>query len=144
MKALSTFSALVALAISTSCSAQGFGSTRITYNVLYDNPGLSSSFLACSQWAAENNYTTLSDVPNFPYVGAANVVSATNTGNCGDCYSIFDERTGNLIDVTVVDATGTGFVISLQAMNDLTDGNSIFLDVVTAIVDQVPNDQCQA
>lgn len=142
MKAISTFSALVILAISTVCSAQGVGLTKVTYNQFYDNGGQSLSALACSQWAAKNNYKTLSDVPNFPYVGGAYVVSGTSTGNCGDCYSIFDEQTGNLIDVTVVDAATTGFVISLEALNNVTDGNAIFLGSIQANVGQVPNGQC--
>ena len=97
------------------------------------------STLACSSWAAKNNYKTLKDVPNFPYVGGAYVAPA----NCGDCYSIFDEQTGKLIDVTVVDAAGTGFVISLAALNNVTNGNAVNLGSIQADVGSVPNSRCQ-
>lgn len=146
MIASSVVSAVSIFAVLAISSVQGttipLPLTKVTWNNIYDNGGQSLSSLACSQWASKNNFKTLSDVPGFPFVGGADVVNGTNTAQCGDCYTINDLQTGEAVSVTVVDAAGAGFVVSLEALNNVTNGEAMELGSIAADVQQAPNGKC--
>ena len=107
---------------------------RVTWNNFYDNGAQSALTLACAEWAAQHNIQTLSEVPRFPFVGGAFFVNGTNTGQCGEFNVLLDTQTGVGIEVTIVDAAAIGYVISLEAMNTLTDGQAQQLGSVEVIV----------
>ena len=112
--------------------------TFVTYNEFYDNANQSTAIIACADWAAANNFTTLADVPAFPFIGGASAVSG-NTSACGTCFSILDEQTGITIEVTAVDAATNGFVVSLEALNAATENNAQNLGSIQASVTVAPS-----
>ena len=132
MKASTVFSALFVLAVSAVCNAQG--QERVTWSGAYGDPTLPLSGLACSQWAAENGYETLADVPGYPAVGGIVAVNGTNTANCGQCYLVLNEQEPYSTIFVAVDAAGAGIVTSLAAMNTLTNGQAEELGSITAFV----------
>ena len=144
MKAI--FSALSLLAALSVSNAQSTGKETITYNPIYDNGSTSLSTLACAQWAKDNNFKTLSDVPGYPFVGGSSAAANGNTANCGECFSITDPQTDETIFFTVVDAAGTGVVLSFAAFNNVTDGQGAQLGSFQGIIDgvEVTPGKCQA
>ena len=102
--------------------AKSIPTENVTYSNIYDNGAQSLSSLACAQWAKEKHYKTLSDVPGFPYVAGAPAVAYGHTKGCGEYYSIKNQHTHKIIRVTVVDASGSDFVLSSAAFNNVTDG----------------------
>lgn len=146
MKVASAFSAVSFLAALAVSNAQSTGTETVTYNPIYDNGSLNLSTTACAQWAKDNNFKTLSDVPNFPYIGASSIVANGNVANCGQCSSITDPETDETIFVTVVDAAGTGYVLSFAALNNVTDGQGANLGSFQGIIDGVfvSSESCSA
>ena len=112
--------------------------TTVTWSSFYDNANQSTAIIACAEWAAGNNFTTLGDVPAFPNIGGASIASG-NTSACGTCLSILDEQTGITIEVTVVDAATTGVVVSLEALNVATENNAQNLGSIQASVTVAPS-----
>lgn len=53
-------------------------------------------------------------------------------------------RTKKLLLLLVVDAVGVGFVVSLEALNNVTNGEAMELGSIAAFVDQMPNGECSA
>ena len=117
--------------------------TSVSYYLLYDDANQPISTLACADWAAASNYTILSDVPAFPFVRGASIVRG-NKAACGDCFSILDEQTGITVNVTVVDLAASGFTISLEAFNVVTDGTGGDLGLIssTLITEALSPDAC--
>ena len=133
MKFASVLSALSLLTLSSASVSL----TRVTWNGIYDNPNQTFTVIACAEWAAANNYTTFKDVPSFPYIGGAYVVSGYNSPGCGTRYSILDQQTNVTVEVTVVDAALQGFVVSLEALNKLTNDNAQDLGSIQAVVTKI-------
>ena len=109
--------------------------TTVTWSNFYDNADQSTSIIACADWAAAHNFTTLGDVPSFPRIGGAFTVSG-NTSACGACITILDEQTKRTIWVTVVDAATDGVVLSLEALNNATENNAQNLGSIQGLVTQ--------
>ncbi|THH20058.1 hypothetical protein EW146_g1237 [Bondarzewia mesenterica] len=119
-------------------------SVSIRYDEVYDNANESLTNVACSNGAnglITEGFTTLGSIPSFPLVGAAQAVAGWNSPNCGSCWQI-SASNGNSISATAVDHAGDGFVLSLQAMNDLTNGQAVELGVIQAEAVQVDASNC--
>ncbi|KAI6046692.1 immunomodulatory protein [Pisolithus marmoratus] len=115
----------------------------VSYDPVYDDPSESLNYVACSDGSngLENKgYTTLGQLPNFPYVGGAYTVTGWNSPACGTCYNLtYNDKT---ISVLAVDSTLEGFNIAQQAMDYLTDGQSTQLGRVNAQSTPVDSSYC--
>ncbi|KAJ3042212.1 hypothetical protein HDV00_007922 [Rhizophlyctis rosea] len=124
-------------------TAAATNKTKVYYDNIYDDGSTSTKLVACSD--GKNGlytagYKTLGDLPNFPYVGASFRVAGWNSPNCGKCYQLNWKE--NSIYVTAVDSTRSGFVLSQEAMDELTDGQAVDLGEVTATWKAVGGSKC--
>jgi len=85
-------------------------------------------------------YNTFGDLPDFPFIGGAAVVTGWNSTECGTCWQLAYK--GNTVTVLAVDYTAAGFNIAEEALNDLTNGQAVQLGRVTATAKQVPASHC--
>lgn len=105
-------------------------------------------------------WQTQKDVKKFPYIGGVEAVGGWNSPNvsavshhrasnryrvlttvqCGTCWSA--TYNGRTINILAVDHSAAGLNIALDAMNDLTNGQAVFLGRVDATVAQVPISNC--
>lgn len=68
-------------------------------------------------------YTTLNSLPVYPYVGGFSAVTGWNSPECGSCWSVgYKDKT---IYVMAIDTSGSGFNLSKEAMQKLTNGEGI-------------------
>lgn len=103
------------------------------YDTTYDNASLSIDSVACSDGPnglGTKGDSTLGAVPGFPFIGGSPTVSGWDSPNCGACYAITYGST--TIYVTAVDVATSSFVLSLEALNKLTDNQAVALGHVTA------------
>ncbi|CCM04506.1 uncharacterized protein FIBRA_06687 [Fibroporia radiculosa] len=117
-----------------------FGQTTVSvsYDTVYDNSSQSLNTVACSDGPnglERYGYSTIGQLPDFPYVGGAYVVTGWGSAECGTCWQLVYD--GNTINVLAIDYTATGFNIALEAMNALTDNQATFLGRVDAVATQV-------
>ncbi|KIY50658.1 epl1 protein, partial [Fistulina hepatica ATCC 64428] len=132
------FSALLAAAASATA-------VSLSYDETYDDASLSLTSVACSDGTnglITKGYTTLGSLPDFPYVGGADVVAGWNSPNCGTCWTLSWDVTGNSIDLLVVDAASSGFNIALEAMNSLTNNQAVDLGRIDVTATQVDASNC--
>ena len=96
---------------------------RATYDTTYDNKNGSLNSVACSNGAngLAGRFATFGDIPSFPFIGGAFDV-VWNSPNCGACWSLTNTATGVSIDITAVDAAGSGFNIAQEAFVVLNGG----------------------
>ncbi|KAL7269618.1 hypothetical protein RUND412_007707 [Rhizina undulata] len=121
MQFLGFITALAATAFSTVNAAN----TTLSYNSVYNNASESTLLTACSNGVNglyTKGYETLGDIPSFPYVGAAFTIEDWNSTSCGTCYQI--TYNGISINMTAVDVSMAGFVLSKTALDLLTDGEA--------------------
>src|SRR5690349_13601854 len=99
---------------------------------------MSLNNIACSdgQYGLERfGYHTLGDVPNFPYLGGAQVVFGYGSESCGTCWQL--SYHGNSIKVIALDHADSGFNVALGALNALTNNQAQFLGSVQATATQL-------
>ncbi|KAH9886031.1 Asp f 13-like protein [Cubamyces lactineus] len=116
---------------------------RVAYDELYDNASQDLEALTCADGPnglEPLGYTTLGSLPSFPNVAGAAAVTGFNSPYCGTCWQL--TYNGKSINVLAVDRAGDGFVLSLEALNTLTGGQGLALDVIDAEVQQVQKSQC--
>ncbi|KAI0657028.1 Cerato-platanin [Cubamyces menziesii] len=116
---------------------------RVSYDELYDNASQDLEALTCADGPnglETLGYTTLGSLPSFPNVAGAAAVTSFNSPNCGTCWQL--TYNGKSINVLAVDHAGDGFVLSLEALDTLTNGQGYTLDVIDAEVQQVQRSQC--
>ena len=114
MKLTSTIISLVAL-----FSFASAGNVMDAYhNDKYDNKENSISSITCYQ-SLHATYKHLGDLPNYPYIGGY------KDGNgCGSCWEIvYGTNSPITIYVLSVDNSNSGFQLSVNAMNTLTNGH---------------------
>ncbi|KAJ1566875.1 hypothetical protein HK405_008061 [Cladochytrium tenue] len=116
-------------------------STSVSYDLTYDNAGLSLNSVSCSDGVngLVSKYPTLGDVPGYP---AASPYVSWNSPNCGLCYEL--QYGGNTIYITAVDSSSGGFVIGENAMNALTGGQAVDLGRVEATLTPADASACLA
>ncbi|KAI5856886.1 Cerato-platanin [Tricharina praecox] len=117
----------------------------VRYDTTYDTSSQSTLTLACSDGANglyTKGYETLGELPSFPNVGAAAVITGWNSAQCGTCFKLYYQ--GKTVYITGVDVAsgGTGFVLSRAAMNTLTGGLATQVGTVTADYAQVASSFC--
>ncbi|KAH8909154.1 SnodProt1 [Coniochaeta sp. PMI_546] len=118
--------------------------TTVSYDTGYDDGSRSLSVVACSDGpnGLETKYgwQTQSQVSRFPYIGGVEAVAGWNSPSCGTCWSA--TYNGKTIYILAVDHAASGLNIALDAMNDLTNGQAVFLGRVDAAVAQVDLSNC--
>ncbi|RKU41921.1 hypothetical protein DL546_001582 [Coniochaeta pulveracea] len=118
--------------------------TTVSYDQGYDLGDRSLSVVSCSDGPngliTKYGWQTQKDVKKFPYIGGVEAVGGWNSPNCGTCWSA--TYNGRTINILAVDHSAAGLNIALDAMNDLTNGQAVFLGRVDATVAQVPISNC--
>ena len=65
--------------------------------------------------------------------------------NCFTCWQLTYAATGKSINVLVIDhAVADTFDISLEAMNELTDGQAVTLDLISVTYTEVAASECNS
>lgn len=125
------------------------GSVAIYYNTKYDDSGVSTNTLACSDGinGLSSKYPTLGQIPGFPNIGGVYAIGGWNSPSCGTCWKVTYKSGGNAnidntIYVTGVDTAPEGIDLSQKAMNTLTNGNAQQLGRVEGTAVQVDKSYC--
>ena len=144
------FASLVVPTVALALSGLSLADTTVTvsYDKTYDKGSTSLDKVACSN--GENGlepkgYTTFDSLPDFPFIGGASVVAGWNSPNCGTCWKLtYKNSKGQKTSVTVlaIDHADKGFNVALEAMDDLTNGQSQQLGRVNATAKEVPASEC--
>ncbi|KAK7037546.1 hypothetical protein VNI00_011038 [Paramarasmius palmivorus] len=121
-------------------NALAFTSSAIAINLAwdtnYDSPNASLTTVACSNGdnglITRFNFSTFSDLPTFPFIGAAPNIAGFNSPNCGTCFLLnFTNSTGtHSIHFTGIDVGVNSFVTGQNALNSLTNGQAEQLGVI--------------
>lgn len=133
------FTALVAAAVVPVVLAS---KGAVSYDTTYDNSGLSTLNLACSDGSHglyTKGYKTIGQLKTFPYVGGAPSIAGWNSPKCGGCYKITYK--GKTVTYTAVDKAKT-YNMGLKAMNALTNGQAKQFGAVNATIEGVSPKQC--
>ncbi|KAI1638067.1 immunomodulatory protein [Biscogniauxia mediterranea] len=114
----------------------------VAYDQNYDNGGQSTNTVACSDgiYGLAGRFPTFGSFPQFPYIGAADVVAGWNSPQCGTCWQLTWQ--GKSINVLAIDHAGSGFNIAVDAMNALTGGRAVELGRIDATATQVASSVC--
>ena len=112
----------------------------IRHDAKYDDASTSMSTGACSS-VLSSKYSTFGDVPKFPFIGGAAMVQGTKETWCGTCWNLTTTE-GSTIFVAAIDEAEEGFVVSNQAFDELTGGQSGSVDSVKTWLLQVPPSEC--
>lgn len=85
---------------------------------------------------------TLRDFPAFPHIGAFQGVTGWDSSLCGSCWRLTYNNLST--NVMAIDSAYSGFVIAVQAMNELTGGSARTLGLgrVRADYAQLPAEEC--
>lgn len=121
----------------------------VSYNKTFDYPKTSTTTLACSDYMYKKKYNTFGDLPNYPNVGASNVIEGPGSSMCGSCWHLTSEflsetATRDDIFVIVIDKIyfNNDMQLSLATMNDLTNGNGTVNATFNALATQVDEVYC--
>ncbi|KAI1427315.1 eliciting plant response-like protein [Xylaria sp. FL1777] len=116
----------------------------VAYDQGYDDPNRSMTAVACSDGVngltTRYGWTTQGQIPRFPNIGAAEIVTGWNSAGCGTCWTL--TYNGRSVTVLAVDHAGSGFNLALSAMNTLTNGQAVALGRVEATAVQVAPSAC--
>ncbi|KIY50651.1 epl1 protein [Fistulina hepatica ATCC 64428] len=138
MKFLAAFSALLAAAATAAA-------VSLSYDQTYDGASTSLTTVACSDGThglITEGYSTFGSLPDFPYIGGADAITGWNSANCGTCWTLYYPDTGRSINVLAIDHADSGFNIALEAMNDLTNNQAVFLGRIDVTATQVAVSNC--
>ena len=119
----------------------------VSYDTTYDDASTSLNEVSCSDgpYGLEPRFSTFGSLPNFPYIGGAQAVAGWGSPNCGTCWQLTYTNPSGIaksINVLAIDHAASGFNIAEAAMNDLTDGQAVFLGRVNAESTQVAASVC--
>ncbi|KAJ3731667.1 cerato-platanin-like protein [Lentinula guzmanii] len=121
---------------------------QLRFDTTYDNANQSLSTVACSNGMnglLTKNFTTFGSLPTFPNIGGASAVTGFDSPNCGSCWNVTftNTTTGNATTLSILAIdVASGFVVSQEAMDTLTDGNAVALGVVNVDSVQVNASVC--
>lgn len=118
-------------------------SVAVRYDPEYDNRNVSLTAVACSDGKnglITKGYKTFGDLPNFPYIGASNVVKGYNSASCGSCWEL--TTTTNTIYVIAIDRAGDGFNIAGMALEQLGGQEAIEAGKINAAAKRVAGSNC--
>jgi hypothetical protein len=135
---------LSATVISLVASFSVVSAVSVGYDSVYDNSQNSLSTVACSDGAngmLTKGFTTFGSLPSFPNIGAAQAVAGWNSSACGSCWQLsYGQKS---ITITAIDHSDNGYVVSLEAMNFLTNGQAQNLGIINARATQVDKSNCK-
>ncbi|KAF7327886.1 hypothetical protein MKEN_00368500 [Mycena kentingensis (nom. inval.)] len=122
----------------------------VAYDEIYDDGDNSMNIVACSDGPngliTRFKFQTFSDIPKFPFIGAAGAVEGWNSAHCGECYTLtYTPPTGakKSINVLAIDHAAPGsFNVALDAMNVLTNGQAEQLGRVNVVATKVAASVC--
>ena len=112
---------------------------KLQFDSTYDNPDGRLDAVACSDGpnglitrGYGPTFSTLPQFNEYKHIGSAAAIEGWNSVNCGTCWTLnyttkFFQKE---ITVFVMDAAKEGFVLSEEAMNDLTGGQASALGQV--------------
>ncbi|KUI71317.1 Protein SnodProt1 [Cytospora mali] len=116
----------------------------VSYDTGYDDASRSLTVVSCSDGTngliTKYGYQTQGAIPDFPYVGGADVIAGWNSANCGTCWQL--SYGGRTINVLAIDHAASGFNIGETAMNTLTNNQAAALGRVDATAVQVAISEC--
>ncbi|KAF9072058.1 Asp f 13-like protein [Rhodocollybia butyracea] len=140
MKLSSLFVPAVVAAIAAAENA------TLQYDTIYDLESESFNGLACSNGLNNGGCTTFGSLPSYPYIGAFDAIASFNAPECGTCWNIAytnDAGEATTLNVLAIDHAEPGLIIvSEEAMDELTDGNAVFLVSVPVTAVQVDKSLC--
>ncbi|KAL7281975.1 Cerato-platanin [Trametes coccinea BRFM310] len=139
---LTSFNAIVLTFIALVSSACAI---TVSYDETYDNPNGDLNDVTCDNGPnglLPKGFTNFKSLPSFPNIGGAAVVTSFNSPNCGTCWKLTYAGTGKSINVLAMDHADTGFNISLEALNTLTDNQGVALGAIDATATQVAPSEC--
>ncbi|KAF8264259.1 Cerato-platanin-domain-containing protein [Lactarius quietus] len=142
--AIITLSALFSVA--AAATARGGATTEpLRDNSFYDNGSQSLNNVACSNGAnglVTKGFTDFKSLPTFPNIGGVFAVGAWNSAECGSCWEVTYPSTGVTIYVTAIDTIYSGFDVSVEAMNTLTNGEANQFSFINVEATQVAESYC--
>ncbi|KUI52612.1 Protein SnodProt1 [Cytospora mali] len=116
----------------------------VSYDTGYDDASRSLTVVSCSDGTngliTKYGYQTQGAIPDFPYVGGADVIAGWNSADCGTCWQL--SYGGRTINVLAIDHAASGFNIGETAMNTLTNNQAAALGRVDATAVQVDITEC--
>ncbi|RFU74625.1 eliciting plant response like [Trichoderma arundinaceum] len=112
-----------------------------TFNALYDDPSRPLSEVSC--WRKDVGF-----MPHLDWklqkdaVGFIGIdsLSRLNTANCFSCWMI--SYNGKTISLLAIDGSNSGVVMSLDALQSLTDGRALELDHIDVNAIEVDTSHC--
>ncbi|ROV88629.1 hypothetical protein VMCG_10319 [Cytospora schulzeri] len=130
--------------ISTLFLAAAATAVTVSYDTGYDDASRSLTAVSCSDGTngliTKYGYSTQGSLPDFPYVGGADVIAGWNSASCGTCWQL--TYGGRTINVLAIDHAASGFNLAEAAMNELTNGQAVALGRVDATAVQVAVSEC--
>ncbi|KAI0738002.1 Cerato-platanin-domain-containing protein [Daedaleopsis nitida] len=117
--------------------------TTVTYSEVYDNPNIPVMDSACGggdTGLVSDGFDTFGELPHFPSIGGAFVVTGQGSSGCGTCWEL--SRNGKSIRVLAIDTAGSGFNIARGAMDMLTNNQAIQLGRVGVTATRVDVGEC--
>lgn len=120
----------------------------VSYDTEYDNADQSLTTVACSNGPnglITRGFTTFGSLPNFPHIGGAPAVTGFDSPGCGTCWELTyvnAEGVSTSINILAIDVATPNYNIALEAMNELTDNEAIFLGRVPVTAVELPASNC--
>lgn len=137
------FSTILISLVAAATTAFAQTPATASYDTTYDTVSLPTLNVACSDGQNglfTKGYSTLGNLPRFPFVAAMSTIAGWNSPNCGKCYALtYLTRT---INVIAVDRAVAGVVLSRAAMDVLTDGQATALGRVSVTWVEVAGSVC--
>ncbi|KAF5364542.1 hypothetical protein D9757_010973 [Collybiopsis confluens] len=121
---------------------------QLRFDTVYDIANQSLATVACSTGAnglLTRGFTTFGSLPTFPNIGGASAITGFNSAQCGSCWNVtFTNATGisRSLNILAIDVASPGFVVSQEAMDNLTNNNAVAFGVVNVVSAQLSAAAC--
>jgi len=121
------------------------------YDTFYDHGEKSLGKTSCAHGEhglLTHGYTTFDDLPTFPYIGGSPMILSSDSRYCGTCWELtYTDPSGvsTGLNFTAMDIGGDDseiFIISLEALDFLTQGHGRILDHIPITVARKPKSAC--
>lgn len=114
----------------------------VTYNIIYDDAKRPLSKVACwnEEFGLKPGYNEWQTQGNIPRILAMDTITGPKSAACVTCWIIeYEDRARPFL---AIDGAGSGFVLSLEGMNTLTNGKAEKLGRIDANATQVDMLNC--
>lgn len=141
MKFFATLASMVALAIFVEA-------VSTTFDPIYDDPSQPLTAVECSTGSngmITKGFPNFGSIPTFPNIGGAPAITQFNDPDCGSCWNLtFANSKGakKSVVITAIDASGSDFNISEEAMNTLTGGQAEEIGIAPVTATRLANSAC--